>query len=216
MENEFVEGRTKLVQKRVEVQKQIKALQEEMISNAKDAKWMKSQMAKLRVMQNRITHEPMELSVPCHEVKETLDFGACRISSTIRGYLFEAKGGMYTFVESRMNAVCEMLDTLFSLHKKADKNELEGEDKELYETFLDAVLYVFQAPIFSSIDQCSLFSNAASILKSWNDYAEEHYSNAEIKDDTEQDVKENIEFEKAAEGMGILIQNEKENPIGID
>lgn len=216
MENEFAEGRTKLVQKRVEVQKQIKALQEEMISNAKDAKWMKSQMAKLRVLQNRVLHEPVELSVPCREVKETLDFGACRISSTIRGYLFEAKGGMYTFIESRMSAVCGMLDALFTLHKKKAENGLEDEEKEIYETFLDAVLYVFQAPIFSSIDQRSLFSNATSILKSWNDYAEEHYGNAEIKDDTEQDVKENIEFEKAAEGMDILIQNEKENPIGID
>lgn len=216
MENDFIEKESNHLNKRIEVTKQIKALEKEMISNAKDAKWMKSQMAKLRVLQHRHDHEPVELSVPCREVKETLDFGACRISSTIRGYLFEAKGGMYTFIESRMSAVCGMLDALFSMHKEMTEKELEGEEKEIYETFLDAVLYVFQAPIFSSIDQRSLFSNATSILKSWNDYAEEHYGNAEIKDDTEQDVKENIEFEKAAEGMDILIQNEKENPIGID
>lgn len=141
------------------------------------------------------------LDIPLSEVRETIDFGACEISRTIRGYLFTAKGGMYTFVEYRMTSICTMLQTLFDLHSKADKTE---DENAIYNAFSSAVLYCFQCIIFSSMNEETLYGNATDILRRFEDYANEHYNNAKPAPESEQDIKENIEEENIARGLEAI------------
>lgn len=176
-------------------------LKKQIVGNSKDAQWMEKQIQELLSLHKKMLHEPVEIEVPCKEVKETLDFGACRISRTIRGYLFEAKGGLFTFVDLRMQSICTMIQTLFDLHNKEDKTE---DDNIVYENFQTAIEYCFQAPIFASLEETSLFEIATAILKTFNDYAVENYVNAEAVDETAQDVRDNIESENMARGLEAL------------
>lgn len=171
------------------------------IIGCKDPKLTEQLLNQLLGLHKQSLNEPVELIVPCKEVKETIDFGACKISKTIRGFLFEAKGGLYTFVDLRMQSICTMLQTLFDLHAKDDKTE---DENTIYENFRDAVLYTFQAPIFASLNEKSLFEIATANLKTFNDYAEEHYTNAEAVDETEDDIRENIALQNASDALETL------------
>lgn len=180
---------------------QIKEIKDKLVSNSKDAEWGKKMTNELLSLHTRSLHRPVELEIPVKEVKETIDFGACKVSRTIRGYLFEAKGGLYTFVESRMGRVCAMFNTIFELHAKEDKTE---EEQKLYDAFVDAVLYVFQAPIFASLSEISLFAIATNILSVFNEYGKEYFEKAEAHDETEDDIEANNEAEKIAKGFEII------------
>lgn len=180
---------------------QIKEIKDKLVSNSKDAEWTKKMTNELLSLHTRSLHQPVELEIPTKEVKETIDFGACKISRTIRGYLFEAKGGMYTFVESRMSRVCAMFNTIFELHAKENKDE---EEQKLYNAFVDAVQYVLQAPIFASLSEISLFAIATNIRSVFNEYCKEYFEEAEATEETEEDIKANDEDEKIAKGLEVI------------
>lgn len=171
------------------------------IIGCKDTKLTEQLINQLLGLHKQSLHTPVELEVPCSEVKETIDFGACKISRTIRGYLFEAKGGLYTFVESRMVSVCAMLNTVFEFHNKEDKTE---EEQMLYDNFINAVQYCLQAPIFASMNEGSLFAIATEILRVFNEYCAENYTNAEYVPETEEDIKANNEMENMGRALETL------------
>lgn len=190
--------------KKPTLDERIKNLKQQIIGNGKDARHTRNLLNELLALHKQSLHEPVEIEVPVREVKETIDFGACKISRTIRGYLFEAKGGMHTFVSLRMTAVCTMLDTLFQLHNKEDKTD---DEVNLYEVFKDAVLYCFQAPIFGSINEKCLFDISTDILRTFSEYCSEEYDLDEDVPETEEDIRENIEAEKMAEALEILAES---------
>lgn len=193
--------------KKPTIDEQIKDLKSQIVANSKDAEWTKKMLAKLTSLQRGALVEPVELIVPQKEVQETIDMGSCKISRTIRGYLLEAKGGMFTFVNNRMASVCAMLNTLFELNKP-EKVQSE-EDKELFDSFSSAVLYVFQGLIFSSLKDEMLFGIATDILTRFNAYCQENVDNAELHEETAEDIEKNIAFEN----MGQAMQNIADSPL---
>lgn len=181
------------------IKDKIKEIKNRIISNSKDAEWANKMLLELVSLQKQEDVEPVELIVPTKEVRETLDFGAVKIMRTIRGYLVQCKGGMATFVELRMSAVCAMINTLFELHGK-ERNE---EDENIYEAFREAVLYIFQAPIFASLSDELLFGIATDILRRFKEYSE---PKQEIPhEETEEDIKENIEVENTAKAIEQMV-----------
>ncbi len=150
-------------------------------------------------LQRQADVEPVELIVPTKETRETLDFGAVKIMRTIRGYLVQCKGGMATFIENRMIAVCVMLNTLFELHNK-ERNE---EEKSIYEAFREAVLYIFQAPIFASLSDELLFGIANDLLHRFREYAEPEQEITH--EETEEDIMKNDETEQMMEGLETIV-----------
>lgn len=189
--------------KKPTIGEQIAQVKQDITANSKDAHWAQKLLSKLTALQKEADNEPVELIVPCKEVKDTIDFGACKVSRTIRGYLFEAKGGLHTFVSLRMERVCAVFNTLFELSKKTDEV-----DKEIYDAFSNAVQYIGQALIFSSLNEKSLFANATAMIHNFNEYCDEHYHNAEEVEETEEDIKENMELEKASEAMEMLASDD--------
>lgn len=180
----------------------VKELKAQITANSKDPQRIKKLLNSLAAEIRRECHEPVEISVPVKEVKKSIDFGACKVSRCLRGYLLEAKGGMYTFVEHRMSRVCSMLNTLFQLNAEKDNDE---ESREMYDAFSTAVLYVFQSLIFSSLDERSLFDNATAIIHTFNTYASENVEEAEPVDETEQDIHDNVEFENFTTAVQSVI-----------
>lgn len=169
---------------------------------SKDQQLKKSKINELISLQKQRDVVPVELIVPTSEVTAEIDLGPCKIQRTIRGYLFTCRGGMQTFVELRMARLCAVFDTLFYLHDKEDKKD---EDNDIYKAFCDAICYCYQAPVFACLSEDMLFSVATDILKRFNEYGEEHYTNAEEQPETEQDIRDNIAADKMAEAMETLV-----------
>lgn len=178
--------------KALKIEDKIKDLKKQIVANSKDAEWAKKMLIQLTSFQKQSDTEAVELIVPVKEVKETIDFGAYTLKKTARGILFTAKGGLATFVELRMQSTYEMLDRVFYIHNNPAQDE---ETKELYKAYTDAVAYIMQAPIFCSLSEQTLFEVAATMLRCFNEYCTKNVDNAEIHEETEEDIKENIAFE---------------------
>lgn len=175
----------------------IKTLTNQIISNSKDAKWAKDMLSQLKGLYQM----DKLIDVPLKDVTDKLDFGANVLYKVRDGYVWECKGGMSTHVSLRMQRICVMLNTIFELHNKEDKTENE---QSLYDVYSNAVAYIMQCPIFSSLDERTLFQNATSILSTFQEYTNTHYTNAEAVDETEDDIKANAEAEILAQGIEVL------------
>lgn len=175
----------------------IKTLTNQIISNSKDAKWAKDMLTQLAGLYQM----DKEIDIAANEVTDTIDLGACAIKRCKQGYIFDAKGGLQTFVSWRMGKVCAMLNTIFEYNAKADKTD---DEQTTFDAFVDAVLYVFQCPIFSSLDERALFQNSTSILSTFQEFCNEHYTNAEAVDESEQDLRDNAEFERQSQALEEL------------
>lgn len=177
------------------IEDKIADLKAQIVANSKDAEWAKKMLVQLTSLQKQSDVEAVELVVPVREVKQAIDFGAYTLKKTPRGILFTAKGGLSTFVESRMQSVHEMLDRVFYLH---DNPAEDDETKDLYNAYTDAVAYIMQTPIFASLGDKMLFDIAAHILGGFNEYCAENVNNAELREETEEDIAANVATEKMA------------------
>lgn len=191
--------------KPLKIEEKIKKCKDEITANAKDPAWMKKQLVHLTSLQKQADVEAVELVVPCKEIKETIDFDAYTLKRTIRGILFTAKGGMSTFVELRMQSVYEMLDKVFYLYNNPPEDE---ETKQYADAFMNAVPYIMQAPIFASLGETMLFDIAANMLRGFNEYVTANVDNATLKDETEDDIKANIEADNMAKVLDDIAKTE--------
>lgn len=173
------------------------------IVNCKDARQSEKLLNQLIALHKSTFEMNRLLDIPLSEIKETIDMGANVLYRTARGYVWECKGGMITFVEHKMAKVCTMLNTLFTLHNIEDKAD---DDKTMYEALSTAIGYIMECPIFSSLDERALFGNATAILHNYTEYCTEHYTNAEAPERTEDDYKEDAEFEQHAKAIEILAE----------
>lgn len=188
-------------QKAQKIEDKIKDLKQQIIANSKDAEWAKKMLVHLTSLQKQADVESVELVVPVKEVKRTLDFDAYTLKKTPRGILFTAKGGLHTFVESRMQAVHEMLDRVFYIR---DNPAEDDETKNLHSAYGDAVAYCLQAPIFCSLGEKTLFDVASTLLRCFDEHCKENYENAELHEETEEDIKANADFENAGKAIETI------------
>lgn len=197
-------------------EKKVKSLSEKLqdvknsiIANSKDAKWAKDLLGELTSLQQQIDVVPQELEVPVASVRDTLDFDAMKIQECEAGYLVTAKGGMQTFVHRRMTAVIEMLEQVFKVQREM-LPQATDESRKQYESFVSAVLYVFQAPIFASINATGLYEIATEIVRSFNDYAERQMAAAKPSIETKEDVEGNILQENFEKAVGMIAEEAPE------
>lgn len=184
-------------ERRKTTEEEIKEAETLIVNNSKDARFAKGLIQKLRGLyqMNKL------IDVPLKDVTDNLDFGANVLYKVRDGYVWECKGGMTTHVSVRMSRVCAMLNTIFELHNKEDKTE---EEQSLYDSFSTAAAYIFQCPIFSSLDERALFQNATAILNAYTEFCTDNFTNAEAVDETEEDIKENIQDEQMANALETL------------
>lgn len=179
----------------------IKEIKAQLISISKDAHHAESLISELLRLQKQECEMNKLIDIPLSDVKETIDFGANALHRIAGGYVWEAKGGMTTVVDWRMQSVVNMLADVYKIHHAEDDSD---EHQEAFRPYIDAVSIIMQAPIFSSLDARALFDNAASILRTFNEYTNEHYTNAEAVPESENDIRENIEAENMAKGLEAL------------
>lgn len=183
------------------IKDKIKEIKTLLVSNSKNARHTETLIADLLKLHKAQESMNKIVDVPIAEVTEELDFGAWSLHKTNKGILFTAKGGMYTFVEMGMTSVYTMLQNIFEMKKD------EEQYKDMLDTYTSAVAYVFQCPIFASLDQPSLFSIATEILKVFNDFCNTNYLNAKDPEYTEEDIKKDFEQQLINEGIEKILDS---------
>lgn len=170
------------------------------VANSKDAAYAKKLINALVSLQKQSDVEAVELVVPTAEVIEERNLGALRLVKTHSGFLFEVKGGMFTFVHLRLTGVYDALSALFDLLEKEDTTEDEN-------AFISAFMYVLQAPLMCSLNQGILYSVGAELLKQFNIFSQELLETP-LQPETTEEVKKNIEFENANDFAEQLTKSE--------
>jgi hypothetical protein len=199
-------------QKQPTLSEKIKEVESQILANSKDAKFTKKLLKNRIELQKQADVVPVEISVPLSTITDEIDFGVVKIQRCAQGFLLTAKGGMQTLVSWRMNAVCEMIQPLYDWKETPTEDEEEQSNRTAY---TNALLYVFQALLFASMGQQSLFEIATKILEVFNARADTLVDNALPSEETEADVKANIEAENEAKLAEQLV-NEAENLPNYD
>lgn len=120
---------------------------------------------------------------------------------TTHGIVYRLYGGYSIFVTPNNVALYETLDDLIENQEVYSK--LEGQEKDDFELNLSAITYVLDVPLFSFSNAEFTFKIAEEVIK----FLRNVYDNAmnePLKDETLQDVKDNIEFEQAVQGIEEL------------
>lgn len=158
-----------------------------------DAEATAKVLRRLRGLQKQEFSEDVELFIPLEDVTERYNFGATELCKTKTGYLFIAKGGLYTFVSFRMVRVCDLLEQIIGYKQNPSASD---EERRLEESFTDCVLYNLQAIIFASMSAEVTVGNAAAIVGNFNAAAKELLEK-ELKEVDEETEKDNIAFQQA-------------------
>lgn len=184
-------------------QETTKELEDKIIANSKDAVWAKKAIKELAKCYKREHLENVELIVPAKEVTDTYKYGeTVTIKRTIRGFLFQCSNGFSTFVP--LGTAPEQLLNDFAA---IEKGKIKDLDKDVLDSIKGAICFVFQTPIFASLSgTATTLDLAANILRIYNEYAQERILNAKLKEETEQDIKDNVEFVNAATAVQQLVE----------
>lgn len=170
------------------LEEKIKAAKDLIVANSKDGARAKKLVASLTSLQKQADIEAVELIVPTKEVVDEIKEDTYSYKRTPRGILFQTKSGLNVFVENRLIRTHGMLNQLFEIKNNPPKDD---EMKGALEAFAGATTYLMQAPIFGSLSEKILFEVAAKIIEQFNEFTAEFVDNAELNEETEQDIQKN-------------------------
>lgn len=132
-------------------------------------------------------------------IKEYNISEAVVIKKTTYGFLYHCKGGLEVFVPSFVRGVYEMLSEVCDFIENPSEDKEEEEMRQMY---INAVMYVFQAPIFSCVVGVEgLLDIATLIVSKFNEHCKKEIEEAALKEETEQDVRDNIEAKEVDEAL---------------
>lgn len=181
------------------IEDKINEIKKVIILNHPDGFNTEEQLNELLRLQQAKCEMNKEIDIKVSDVIKEYPIGEAVVVKRIKqGWLFECRNGFMTFVPHNVSSVSGMLaDVATLIENGKDKGGDEGE-------FIAAVSYVFQAPIFSSLSIPILFDNATQILKGFNSYCEEHYSEEKEHETTEQEYKDTSEQDNINQALEYL------------
>lgn len=195
----MVENKKELREKLAKLKNQIKA-------NSKDAHWMDNALMDFEILVGKIKNEPIALD--CGTTVDEWKGDTFRITKTTTGVLYHTYGGYSVFCTPEIQSLYGTLADY--VEQKHIYEKLDGQEKENVELVLSALSYCLSLPSFVCGDANFLFNIAGYIVKYINDTFD-NAMNAELKEETEEDIKKNIAFKSAIiEGENLFEQLREE------
>ena len=173
-----------------EVKKQLR-------TNAKDTHFFDKLIDEALSLKGQLGVEAIACGFTQDEVVETLEEDTYRIIVGQNASAYQVKGG-YTIVAKNNLGLADLLNHLVVDKKEADN--LLGEDKDIYETYLSALTYTLSIPMLAATDQEFMFNMATETIKYLQGQMEK-IKEVELQDET---PKENMEFEAATMAIETL------------
>lgn len=185
----MVDNKKELKEKLAELKQQIKV-------NSKDAHWTENALREYDSLVGQLKHEPIVLD--CGKEVDEWAGETFRITKTTTGVLYHTYGGYSVFctpnIKSLYETLCDYVDN------KDEYAKLEGKTKENLELTLSALSYCISLPSFVCGDANFLFDTAGHIVAYLREMSDK-LLNAELKDETADDLKLNTAYRDAELGM---------------
>jgi hypothetical protein len=190
----MVDNKKELKEKLTELKKQIKA-------NAKDAHWVENALREYESLVGQLKHEPIVLD--CGKEVDEWKGETFRITKTTTGIMYHTYGGYTVFCTPNIASLYEVLNDL--VENKDEYEKLEGEEKDNHDLVLSALSYCLSLPSFVCSDEALLYDTAGNVVQ-WLRETSEQLLNAELKEETEEDLKANQEFRDATLAMHDVVE----------
>lgn len=176
-----------LKEKLEEVKKQLR-------TNAKDVHFFDKLIDEALSLKGQMGVDAIACGFTQGDVVDTIEQDTYRIIAGKTASAYQVKGGL-TIVANHNIGLGQLLNNLVA--DKEEASELEGEEKENYETYLSALAYVLNVPMLAASDQDFMFKMATETIKYLQESVEK-MNNMEIQGET---IKEDAEFKDAVLAM---------------
>lgn len=123
------------------------------------------------------------------------------MTKTTHGIVYRLYGGYVQFVAPNNVSLYNTLDDL--IENQAVYAKLTGKEREDFDLNLSAITYVLNVPLFAFSDAEFTFDIATKVIEFLRTTYDKLMSEP-LTEETEQDVKDNIEFEEATKAMGVI------------
>lgn len=177
----------------------IEELKKEIVKNYPEGMGIEEKLEELLRLQKQDCEMNKEIDINISDVIKEYPIGEAVIVKRInQGWLFECRNGFMSFVPHNALSVVQLFINMENLIENSPEEELTLQYK-------DALAFIFQCPIFSSVSPESLWDNARNIVHNFNRFVKENFEN--VKDapqPTEEDYKLNAEAENMAQAMENL------------
>ena len=171
-------------------------------TNSNDAKFADKLIGKLLSLKGQYDVEPTRLYVAEKDVIKEYDNDNLRIVRCKDCIIWQHKGGFTFVVKPTMRAMYEYLDGMLSMKDKYD--ELNQDEKNLYDASYFGMSLILQAPMFAVIDD-EFFVELATFVGDGAKKVYDKLLNHPLQDET---PIENAEFETKMEVANELLKED--------
>ena len=179
-----------------ELRDELRILINQIKTNSKDAHYADKLLADLLSVKGQLMIEPTELD--CGTKEDEWETDTYRVTLTNRGALYHEKGGYSIFVTPAMKS---LYDTLADIVVNKDKYaNLEGEEKESYETALSAVAYCLALPKFVFSDGDFTYKIATMVVE----FIKKEYDRLMNEELQEENVDKDREWKETVDAVNTI------------
>lgn len=171
-------------------------------TNSKDAKFADKLIDKLLSLKGQYDVEPTRLYIPEKNVIKEYDNDNLRIVKCKDCIIWQHKGGFTFVVKPTMRAMYEYLDGMLSMKDKYD--ELNQDEKNLYDASYFGMSVILQSPMFAVADD-EFFVELATFVGDGVKKVSEKLLNQPLQEET---PIENAEFETKMEVANELLKED--------
>lgn len=180
------------------IEDKINEIKKVIILNHPDGFNTEEQLNELLRLQQAKCEMNKEIDIKVSDVIKEYPIGEAVVVKRIKqGWLFECRNGFMTFVPHNVASVAQMFATMAEMHDTKPNDDLTNE-------FSSALAYIGQGLIFSSLSPETLWDNATHILKNFNTFVNDNYSEAKEHETTEQEYKDTSEQENINQALEYL------------
>jgi hypothetical protein len=188
-----------------ELRDEMRSLINQIKTNSKDTHFADKLLADLLSVKGQLMIEPTELD--CGTKTDEFESDTYRVTITNRGVLYHEKGGYSIFVTPAMKS---LYDTLADIVVNKDKYaNLEGEEKENYETALSAVAYCLALPKFVFSDGDFTYKIATMVVE----FIKKEYDRLMNEELQEETVEEDREWKEGIDALNTISKAVMEEDI---
>ena len=127
----------------------------------KDAKYADTLIDKLLSLKGQYDVEALAFNVKEKDKVKEYDYDSFVITVYTSGIMFKNRGGYHVWISPRMETLYNFM--LSFIHMKDDYEELDENQRRVYNIALVAITYIFNAPIYAPLDDDFFFGVAADI-----------------------------------------------------
>ena len=195
-----------------EKNKELKNKLEETINNikanSKDPHFADSLISDLLSIKGQLDHEPTLVHLPIDKIADSFEGDTFSMNLMKDGTaVYHVKGGMDIVVKPNLSSLNQTIASFIESSHKFD--ELSDEDKEAFETELQASCYVMNVPMIAFSDIDFMFDTASGVIKFLSETFEEEMGKP-LQDETPE---ENEQFRSATMAIeNLKSEMAKEEP----